>query len=540
MKKGENALAVSVLIVLPVIFMFYGLNFNRTWFSGDPEYAYLLNGINIAGLRMVGHTDNPGTTVQTYSAAVLGVLHFLNSSEKNGLRHAVLKNPDHYVELERKISVTVNGIMILVLGIVSFFFLRNIGLSLILQMPPFLSSNLLEHAWTKVSPEPALIFTVAVFIMALLAYYGSTNRQNRFYPWIFALIVGFGLATKMTFLPLMIIPFILLEGRKQKWIYLLTVIPAFVFFTIPALSMYPHMAKWFINLSIHTGIYGQGEIGIIDPVRYVNDTGLILKNNIALAMGILTALILFVVLLLRGNFRNTMKTHLELKFIAAVLTAQILGIFMVAKHYHSNHYLIPEISLIGLLMVFVILFLRKFFIKKKGWMYHLLPAGVLCILITISLFNIPCLVEADQGYRITNEEYSRLVQRIEKEYPGYVKTYYYPTSINPYSALRWGSVYSRQDNLHALCALYPDIIFYDTRINAFQLWETELLPGDLVRRYGSKILLIGGPMTREEKEKVMKGGLALKVLYLGRTQAVYEVDTANSVIFSGSAKANPS
>ena len=539
MKKGKHVLAVSILMILPVIFIFYGLNFNRTWFSGDPEYAYLLNGINIADLKMAGYTDHPGTTVQIYSAMILSVSRFLNSSEKNGLRHAVLKNPDHYVELERKVSVIINGIMILVLGVVSFFFLKNIWLSLILQITPFLSSNLLEHAWTKVSPEPVLVFTVAVFIMALLAYYYSANRQYRFYPWIFSLICGFGLATKMTFLPLMIIPLILLEGRKQKWIYLSAIIPFFIFFTIPVISQYPHMVKWFLNMSIHTGNYGQGDIGVISPLRYINDIVAILKNNIALTVGILIALIPLSILFLKDNFRDRMKIHSELKFVAAVLTAQLLGILMVAKHYNNNHYLIPEISLIGLLMVFVILCLGNFFIEKRMWIFNLLSAGVLCVMITISLLNIPYLVEADHGYIITNEEYSLVMRRIEKEYPGYVKTYYYPTSINPYSALRLGSVYSKQYNLPALRALYPEVIFYDTRINAFQLWETELSVADLVREYGSKILLIGGPMTREEKEKVSKGGLALKQLYFGRTQAVYEVNTADSVIFNSPVKANP-
>lgn len=539
MKKGKHVLAVSILMILPVIFIFYGLNFNRTWFSGDPEYAYLLNGINIASLEVVGHTDNPGTTVQIYSAMILGVSHFLDASKKNALRHVVLKNPDHYVELERKVSVIINGATIFMLGIVSFFFLKNIWFSLILQITPFLSSNLLEHAWTKVSPEPALVFTIAVFIMVLLAFYCSAHRQNRFYPWIFALICGFGLATKMTFLPLMIIPLILLEGRKQKRIYLSALIPSFIFFTIPAIPQYPHMVKWFLKLSIHTGIYGQGDLGVISPLRYINDVGEILKNNIALTVGILISLALLFIPFIKGNFRNRTKMHTEMKFVTAVLTAQLFGILMVGKHYHSNHYLIPEISLSGLLMVFVILCLGKFFIEKRVWIFNLLPAGILCVLITISLLNIPYLVEADHGYRITNEEYSLVMRRIEKEYPGYVKTYYYPTSINPYSALRWGSVYSGQYNLPALRALYPEVIFYDTRIHAFQLWKTELSVEELVCKYGSRILLIGGPMTEEEKEKVSKGGLALKELYFGRTQAVYEVNTADSVIFNSPAKANP-
>ncbi|HOW30666.1 MAG TPA: hypothetical protein PLP88_03805 [Bacteroidales bacterium] len=536
MKKNPVTLA---LIILPAIFLVFGLTFHRTWFSGDPEYAYLLNGINIANLKSVGHTDNPGTPVQVYSAVVLRCAHFLDFSEKAELQKAVLANPDSYVELERKISIIINAIMMLILGIVSFLFLKNIWFSLILQATPFLSSNLIEHAFTKVSPEPVLIFTVAVFIIAMLAYYRSKDRNNRRYPWIFAAIAGFGLATKATFLPLVIIPFILLEGWKRKFTYLLAIIPAFVIFTAPAIPEYPHMAKWFLGLSTHTGTYGQGNAGIIDPLKYIADLGAIIVNNAALAILLFCGILVVFFSFLHGEFRKKIEEHIELKFIIAILVAQLLGILMVAKHYHANHYLIPEISLIGILVVFSLLYFKEIFRDRNARWAKSVPGVVFGVLLAGSLLNIPYLQAADHGYVITNEEYSAVMQRIDKEYPGYLKTYYYPVSINPFSALRWGSVYSRQYNLPALLSLYPKGIFYDTRINAFQLWEGEIPADELVRNYGGKILLIGGPMSPEEKQKVLAGGLSLKTLYFGRTQAIYEVDTVNSALFQGIVSSKP-
>lgn len=529
----KKSLVILAFVILPAIFLVTGLNFHRTWFSGDPEYAYLLNGINIANLKSVGHTDNPGTPVQMYSAVVLRVAHFLNFSEKAELQKAVLSNPDYYVELERKISVIINALMMLIMGIAVYRLLKNPWFSLILQVTPFLSSNLLEHAWTKVSPEPVLIFTVMALVILLVAYYCSNNKQNRWYPWIFGAVVGFGLATKATFIPLAVIPFILLEGWRRKWIYLAAIVPAFILFTAPAIPQYPHMAKWFLGLSTHTGTYGQGGTGIIDPLQYIGALGSIVENNLAMVLVIVAAAIFLFLMFLKGDFRSLIKNNAELRIILALLAAQVLGILMVAKHYHANHYLIPGNSLIGAIFVFSILYFREKGSGLKAEVTSKLPAIVFFLLALGSLLNVSYLQEADHGYVITNEEYTKVMTQVEHDYPGYVKAYYYPTSINPYSALRWGSVYSRQYNLPVLQQVYPQGIFYDTRINAFQTWETTIAPDELIREYGGKILLIGGPMNPEEKQKVINGGLSLKNIYFGRTQAVYEVDTANSILFSG-------
>ncbi|HPT13163.1 MAG TPA: hypothetical protein PK796_00135, partial [Bacteroidales bacterium] len=446
----KKSLLILALLVLPAIFLVTGLNFHRTWFSGDPEYAYLLNGINIANLKSVGHTDNPGTPVQMYSAVVLRVAHFLNFSEKAELQKAVLSNPDYYVELERRISVIINALMMLFMGIVVYRLLKNLWLSFILQVTPFLSSNLIEHAWTKVSPEPVLIFTVMALIIILVIYYCSKNKQNRWYPWIFGAVVGFGLATKATFIPLVVVPFILLEGWRLKWIYIAALVPAFILFTAPAIPQYPHMAKWFLGLSTHTGTYGQGGTGIIDPLQYISALGSIVENNLAMVLVIVAAAIFLFLMFLKGDFRSQIKNNYEIRIILALLAAQVLGILMVAKHYHANHYLIPDNSLIGAVFVFSLLYFRKEDAGLKADVADKFPVIVFSLLVLGSFLNVPYLQEADHGYVITNEEYTKVMAQVEHDYPGYVKAYYYPTSINLYSALRWGSVYSRQYNLPVL------------------------------------------------------------------------------------------
>lgn len=531
--KIKSSLAALALIIIPAIYMIIGLNFHRACYSGDPEYAYLLNGINIANLKPVGHTDNPGTTVQMYSTLVLRASHFMDFSQKSDLQTDVLSDPDRFVEMERRVSVVINGLMILVVGMVSLLFLKNCWLSLLLQVTPFLSSNLLEHAWTKVSPEPVLIFTVGIFSLVLIAYYLSTNRQNRWYPWIFALISGFGLATKATFLPLIFIPFILLDGWRRRWIYAAAIIPAFILFTIPAIPQYPHMAKWFLGLSTHTGTYGQGSVGIINPVKYVIDFISILRHNTALSVSLFMVSAFLFGIFLQGGFRDAIKKNIELKFVIAILSAQVLGVLMVAKHYHADHYLIPEVCLIGTAFVFILLYVKKNFSAEKLRMLPNVPVILFAFLLGGSLLNVPYLRAANQGYVSASEEYRSVMQQIDKAYPGYVKAYYYPVSINPYSALRWGSVYSRQYNLPVLRTLYPETVFYDARTHVFQVWETEIPVEDLVSEFGGNILLIGGPMTPEEKQNVMAGGLALKPVYSGRTQVFYEIDTANSALFKG-------
>ncbi len=534
----KRKLKTLILVIIPLVFITIGFSFDRTRYSTDPESAYLLNGININMLRAVGHFDNPGTPVQIYSAIILRCTHILRFTGTD-LETDVLLHSEYYIEVLRHSLIVMNAVVLFFLAFVAFSLFGNIWLALLLQISPFLSVTLIEELFTKVAPEPFLFATVAILTMLLFEYYASANRQNKKYLYAFALLSGFGLATKMTFLPLVIIPFIILDGLGRKFVYSLLVIPAFILFTLPAAKGYPYMAKWFLNLGTHTGTYGQGSTGFIDPAQYARALVQIITNNKELTtVFLVSALVLIAYIFLRKRL-TAINPGKEPLILFSLFIAQAGSILMVAKHYHSNHYLFPALSLTGPVVVFIYLFLNSH-LKEKG--KKLLRTGlpfIVSLVLVAALLHKSDITLAYNGYRMSNQDTDETMSRIESNYNGYVKTYYYPTSFNEYSSLRWGNIYSRQIHTDRLVQLFPEGLFYNAWDKSFQLWETSISPAEFLKKYGGKILLIGGPKTAEEIKMVEEAGLKLNKLSEGRLQVIYEVDTAGSSFFKATTHVTP-
>lgn len=533
-------LQIALLFLVPLVFLYIGLQFDRTKYGTDPESAYLMNGLNIATGKAVGHFDNPGTTVQVYSSVVLQITHFLRFNDLD-IQTDVLQNSEYYIEVLRKSLIAFNAGILLLLGLTVFMLLQNFWAALLLQIAPFMSVTLIEELYTKVAPEPLLFSTVAVLIILVLKYYKASSPDSSKYAWLFGLLSGFGLATKMTFLPILIIPFIVLNEMRSKWLYVIAVFPSFILFTLPAAKGYLHMANWFLNLGTHTGTYGQGSAGVIDPAQYFNSLVLIIKNNSALVAVLAIGIIALILIRFASADFKASKYRTEFYMLLAILVAMAGSILMVAKHYHSNHYLFPALSLSGFTLVLVYLLVSQKLTAQKQRIFRFsLPVAVILV-VSFSLTNIPTLTLAFNGYRMSNQSTDETFALLDRDYKDYVKVYYYPVSFNEFSSLRWGNTYSRLYSSEKLTELFPDGLFYNAWEKSFQLWETSIPAGEFVKKYGGKILLVGGPRTYEELKVVQDAGLKLRKLYEGRVQVVYEIDTAKSaffkeISFSGSAK----
>jgi hypothetical protein len=526
-------LQVIFLLFVPLLFLVIGFRFDRTKYGTDPESAYLLNGLNIGMGRAVGHFDNPGTTVQMYSAVVLRITHSIRSTDED-FQTDVLRHSEYYIEVLRYGLIFINAIMILVLGLVTLSLLGNFWAALVLQFAPFLSVTLMEELFTKVAPEQFLFTAIAILIILLLKFYKSAGPEKIKYPLAFGFLAGFGLATKMTFLPVLIIPFMVLKGKRNKWIYLISIIPSFVLFTSPAISGYPHMAKWFLNMGTHTGTYGQGNAGIIDPKVYFNSIISIVSNNKELTAGMIIALFALLFAFFRRRNRKIKEPNQEFYILLAVLVAQVGSILLVAKHYHSNHYLFPALSLTGIVLVFIYMLINKYLSENNRKLFRSALPVTVAIIIGFSLLNIPFLTQAYNGYRMSNQSTNETMARLESDYKGFAKVYFYPVSFNEYASLKWGNVYSRQYSTEKLMELFPGGLFYDVRDNIFQFWETTIPPGEFLKKYGGHILMVGGPLNDDDLKMVEAGGLKLNKLFGGRIQVVYEIDTAQSAFFRNS------
>jgi len=523
-----SLLKTSLFLILPGIFLFFALPFNRTHFSNDPEYAYLMNGINIGMLKPVGHTDNPGTTVQIYSAVVLRCAYLVQPDKSDGFQKYMLRNADKFIELERKGLIVLNSIVMLLLGIISWIMLRNVWLSLLLQIMPFTSANLTEHIFTKVSPEPVLLGATAALVLLVIRYYVHEKRNEEKYAILFALAVGYGVATKATFLPLMLIPILLLENRMRRKQFLLYLILFFILFTLPAVPQYPHMAKWFVLLMAHTGTYGEGGLGVINVAQYLNDFVKICFNNPLLTITLLASASIIVSVLIKSSFKSEFNNNLVFRILTALSAAQLIGILMVAKHYHANHYLVPELCLMASSWIFIFFYLKEKLPLAYRKAFVFFPVLLLLIIAGLVSINRNYLQAANQGYILSNQDYNKMTKLLKNEYKGYTCAYYYPTSINPYSALRWGNVYSRFQHTKAIKEIYPDGYFFDIRTNQFSLWETPVATSILTQVSNNKLLIIGGPFEETERHKIERSGIKLTEVFKGHTQIVFRVAFTNT------------
>jgi hypothetical protein len=318
-----------------------------------------------------------------------------------------------------------------------------------------------------------------------------------------------------------------------------SIFPSFILFTLPAMKGYLHMANWFLNLGTHTGTYGQGNTGIIDPGKYFGSIISIAENNLALVLILVLAFIVLLWLGLVSRKQKSTGSNREFSMLLAVVIAQFGSVILVAKHYHSNHYLFPALSLIGFTVVYIYLLINKHVKEQnRDRLKFILPITV-ALFIGISLLNIPFLTLAYKGYRMSNQSTDEAFARLDRDYKGYTKVYYYPVSFNEYSSLRWGNVYSRQYSTTKLMELFPEGLFYNAWEKSFQLWETNISNREFVRKYGGRILLVGGPRTDEELKTVEESGLKLKKLFESRVQVVYEIDTTGSLFFKGAVNNRP-
>jgi hypothetical protein len=508
-----------VILFLPLLFFWAGITIELADYGNDPNYIYIANAAAICDGQGVGHIDNPGTTVMEIGALTMAVSHLFYNPENQTLVTHILKEPLFFVNAIHLVFVVLNAALLLLLGIVVLKKKHSVWVALLLQTLTFQSANTLDHVWTKVSPEPVLFAVTCLYVIAILYYYASENRWSLKYILSFALLAGAGLATKATFLPLVLIPLFLFPGLKKKIIYLLSVVLSFVIFTIPAIPQYKNMYYWFRNMLSHTGKYGQGEKGFLDLSTYFPNLLKIIQNNPvfgAVTIASLFALIVFVVL--RKMDANRWKDKPEASILLGLTAANSFGILLVAKQYSADHYLIPVLLLSGISVFFIF----KLLVKSEK---IILPVLVCSLILYFSIIQPPKIKYAELGYRLTNEELISTQKIIDNNYSNYTKVYYYPYSMNKFSALNFGNVHTKHKLLSYLKEVYPNTYFYNYSHEIFQVWNAEISLLDIIKQNGNKILLVGGPRNNEGAQKMIRSNIPLKTVYQGRVQGIYELDS---------------
>jgi hypothetical protein len=500
----NKRLYYPLLLVLPVMMALTAVFLNDArgpyWLgsNSDPEYVYLLNAANLAGLKGVGHIDHPGTPVQVLGAVTIKIVHFFNFSSETDWRTDVLQRPEYYLKAINMVMLVLNVLMLLSLGMVAYFLTNNFWFSLWLQLSPFFSVTLLQFGLTRVTPEPLLFFSsslmiaVLVFILKTHSDNSTTPGENVIMIFIFGLITGFGIACKVTFIPLAVIPLILFPKIKNKIIYLFAAVISFVIFTLPIIRMYPRFFDWIFNLLTHSGRYGSGASQLVSTQKYIKNIKHLLVGNPFFSIILVLALVIVITTLLIPRLRKTYCAAIHFKLLAAVAAAQLIGLLMVSKH-SAHHYLLPVLNLSG--FAFFLIFLNiKHLQESLDVNPKILTASTAIFLVFLFVLANPVGQLNKTITRLTKVKTQSLAihQEVNNNYQDYAKIFYYGSS-SPEYALKFGNDLSRSYHSETLEKLYKNVYFYDIWTKRFTGFDYHRrIPFKTLReKHGDKIVFQG-------------------------------------------------
>jgi len=524
----KSKLIYFLLLIIPVFVLITSVETiqtrGNTWYGGDydPAYCYLLNSLNNAYLKPVGHTDHPGTTSQVYGAIVLRVYHLLDRNEKADLKTAVLKDPERHILIMDYSFLALNCIFLFMMGLIAQKAIKCIWLVLLLQIAPFFSSVALYNGLTRVSQEPMLFFS-AMLMLALVIWQFSDNydRKSNKNILMFGLITGMGMTSKIIFFPLVFLPLMLIPEFKNKIRYVFSSIGAFALFTFPIWAQYKRMFGWFYIMLTHSGTYGTGSEGLIDKATYLENIRNIVITDTVFSVIVSLSLIVLLIIYVIPGIRNILISALELKVLQATVVVQILGLLLVAK-MPSIHYMLPYSSLLVLNVFCMLSLYRKSNNKFPG--KYFIPVVVSILLIVLPYSGI----KAKNNYysSLANMEYEASVKKLSSYNDSYAKVYCLPSS-SVVPSLFFGNAYARRYYSSELAAMYPNSFIYEAPSHKLMSWDTEISFSLLKATFGNKILILnqlrGYPFTPDDLQYLAIQGFKPEDVFGGKFQTIIEL-----------------
>ncbi|MBK7253699.1 MAG: hypothetical protein IPI04_07200 [Ignavibacteria bacterium] len=378
-----------------------------------------------------------------------------------------INRPELYLQRVNMVFTILNVTALYFLGYVSYIKIGNIFAAIFIQFTPFIS-KLIIYQLTLIIPEPILIFLILVLLTITISFLNEkvlTKKKNLIYIILFGITCGLVLATKISALPIMIIPFLLLKKFIYKSYFVLI---AFITFSILFFPICPESSVIWIyvfNNILHSGKYGAG------PANFVNIDQIIPKieqlfNEYIFFCIIYLLIIVILMMQFVPKFKNQIRSNKYFLLIAGIFVIMSAFILLVIKQ-NELYYLLPALmfSVVGLFAVNSVVsdLLPKFF-SKSSYLYIYFVFVIFTIPNTISFKN------SISWFSIRKNESHKIIKYLNDNHRNSIIVSSDLTSSMPtalYSGLNFaGGEIERYFSI--LTQKYPDYIY-------FQRWTKEFV-----------------------------------------------------------------
>jgi hypothetical protein len=256
------AMRLPLLLLLPVLLALWAFSCSKGqgpfWLSrSDPEYLFLISGLNMAEGRGTHLTTHPGVPLQSALSVALPLIHRFDESQRVSNRLAV----DVFARSDRYLRICNLGMLVifvgaqLILGCMVWSLTRSMVMVWLLQLASFTAFISLFNL-TRVSAEGTLMILGPLLSAGLVAMIGLRGgARSIILALILAFLCAFGVATKTVFAPLCLV-LLGLEGWLRRLVALLALVGFYLLLTAPIIPEYQRMFSWWSHLATHAGRYG--------------------------------------------------------------------------------------------------------------------------------------------------------------------------------------------------------------------------------------------------------------------------------------------
>jgi hypothetical protein len=344
----QRSLSIPLsLFLIPCIFLglsLYNLSIQGPFYAFqnvDPSYAYLFNGFELLHFHAPGHVDHPGTTTQLLMALVISVKWLIMAMHAGftqqpipNLDHLFYTQPESFLYTASLSLILLNTLLFSITSFSLFNHAKKIIVAFAFQLGLFLFFPVIE-TFSMFTPEPMLLTGVLFLCLALFPALIKNDVSQSKYAAYMGLALSFGMATKVTFLPLILLLFIFPKHQYKK-IFTYFII-GFLLCTFPIWGRYLNMLKWLFKIAFHQGHYGTGSLGLVDNTK-------ISANFTAIASQVPYLLITLMGLLSYLWFTYKKNIPILTKFLALSCAAILFSVLLNLKH-PGIRYLLPVLLL---------------------------------------------------------------------------------------------------------------------------------------------------------------------------------------------------
>jgi hypothetical protein len=531
-RLGRKLAGGWFLLLLPMLVLLAAFELREArgphWLSEnlDPTYMYLLNSLNVANLHRPFLYQHPGAPVSIAGGLVIRLSHPLTGERE--LARRVLSDPERYLIRISNVFVACYALALLLAGFCALAATGRAWVALLYQAAPFVSATTVEGL-TGVRPEP-LLSALALLLgaTALLALRYDVRAHARRYALAFGVLVGLGVACKLNFAPLALLPLVLLPGVRARVEYVAAAFVSFVFFTAPIIAPY-HLRgalDYFGGILTHTGRYGSGPAGFIDPRRYVEGALSLVAADWPFFALVAAGLVLLLRARVRGRRGGAGGARVAAdpalpdarvvarRVLLAAVAAELAQFLLVAKHPGAR-YLVPSLGLAGLNLALLAEVLRPRRPVPRAARYALAAAALALAFAQAWRLS----AQRAQFAESAREQLATHALAERERRHARVVTYYSASSVH--YALRLGSEFSNNFYGHVLEELYPGQLFWNPWIRQFSTFRTRLDAGQFRAAAGDSFVLHGyslrdSDFLRDLPPNFMPEGLILEELHRGR------------------------